>query len=93
MPKASYLPISIISERYSLPKSTVYDLVAKVEKCDRYKRAWVELNSGRRKLINVLVLEDYMYYRDRLEDKNMSKTVPPYDPREVMWQRGGKNNG
>ena len=91
--QTAYLPVSKIAEHYSLPKSTVYDLVAKVEKCDRYKRAWVELNSGRRKLINVLVLEDYMYYKDRLEDKNMSKTVPPYDPREVMWQRGGKNNG
>lgn len=90
MQKASYLPIAIISERYSLPRSTVYDLVAKVEKCDRYKKAWIELNSGRRKLINVLVLEDYMFYRDRLEDKNMSKTVPPYDPREVMRQRGGE---
>ena len=91
--QTAYLPVSKIAEHYSLPKSTVYDLVAKVEKCDRYKRAWVELNSGRRKLINVLVLEDYMYYKDRLEDKNMSKTVPPYDPREVMRQRGGENNG
>lgn len=88
-----YLSIATISEQYHLPKSTVYDLVSKVEQCDRYKKAWVELNSGRRKLINVLVLEDYMFYRDRLEDKNMSKTVPPYDPREVMWQRGGENNG
>lgn len=88
-----YLSIAAISEQYSLPKSTVYDLVAKVEKCDRYKKAWVELNSGRRKLINVLVLEDYMFYRDRLEDKNMSKTVPPYDPSEVIRQRGGENNG
>lgn len=85
-----YLSIATISEQYHLPKSTVYDLIAKVEQCDRYKNAWVELNGGRRKLINVLVLEDYMFYRDRLEDKNLSKTVPPYDPREVMWQRGGE---
>lgn len=86
---ATYLPIAVIAEEYRLPKSTVYETVAKIEKCDRYKKARIMLNGGRRKLINLLVLEDYMYYRDRLEDKNLSKSVPPYDPWEVLWQRGG----
>lgn len=40
-------------------------------------------------MVNYLVLIDYMHYRERLRDRNLRKTVPPYNPelvaREVGW--------
>ncbi|MCM1172108.1 MAG: hypothetical protein NC393_08260 [Clostridium sp.] len=36
-------------------------------------------------LINYLVFCDYLHYKDRLDNKNLRKTVPPYDP--VSWAR------
>lgn len=33
--------------------------------------------------INYLVFCDYLHYKERLDNKNFRKTVPPYDP--VSW--------
>ena len=89
----TYLPISKISQQYGIPRSTVYDYLSEIESCDRYRSAWVTLDGGRAKLVNLLVLEDFLRHRQFLKNKNLARQLPPYDPREVMWQRGGENNG
>lgn len=38
---------------------------------------------GGMKLINYLVFCDYLHYKERLENKNLRKSVPAYDP--VSW--------
>lgn len=37
------------------------------------------------KLINYLAFCDFLHYRDRLQNKNLRKTVPPYDP--AAWAK------
>lgn len=39
-------------------------------------------------LVNELALTDYLFYRQRLKDKNLRKSVPPYSPRSWAKERG-----
>lgn len=41
--------------------------------------------TGGLKLINYLAFCDYLHYKDRLQNKNLRKTVPAYDP--AAWAR------
>ena len=86
--QSSYLTISKISELYGIPRRTVYDYLSEIEKCDRYRSAWVTLDGGRAKLVNLLVLEDFLRYRQSLKHKNLARQLPPYDPKVVKRQRG-----
>ena len=87
---STYKPVSIICEQYGLSKRTVYRFYEEIEGTDRYKKARVKLNDCGTGLYNTLVLEDYLYYRTQLQNRNLKKLLPPYDPVEVLWQRGEK---
>ena len=39
-------------------------------------------------LVNELALTDYLFYRERLKDTNLRKSVPPYSPRSWAKERG-----
>lgn len=89
---STYMPVSKICEQYGLSKRTVYRFFEEIEGTDRYKKAWVKLNECGTSLYSTLVLEDYLHYRTELQNRNLKKLLPPYDPEEVLWQRGGKQS-
>lgn len=89
---STYRPVSKICEQYGLSKRTVYRMFEEIEGTDRYKKARVKLNDCGTGLYNTLVLEDYLYYRTQLQNRNLRKLLPPYDPEEVLWQRGEKQS-
>ena len=89
---STYRPVSKICEQYGLSKRTVYRMFEEIEETDRYKKARVKLNDCGTGLYNTLVLEDYLYYRTKLQNRNLRKLLPPYDPEEVLWQRGEKQS-
>ena len=62
-------------------KRTVYDLIKEMKAYEgsRYPHG-ITSQIGREKLIDQLVLQDYMRNRDRLKNKNLTKHVEPYDP-------------
>ncbi len=39
-------------------------------------------------MINYLVWIDYMGYRERLKEKNLCKSVPPFEPRKIASEIG-----
>lgn len=89
---STYMPVSKICEQYGLSKRTVYRFFEEIEGTDRYKKAWVKLNECGTSLYSTLVLEDYLHYRTELQNRNLKKLLPPYDPEEVLWQRGEKQS-
>lgn len=38
--------------------------------------------------VNYLVWMDYIHFRKRLQEKNLRKSVPPYDPYKVAFEYG-----
>lgn len=85
---AVYLPIKEVCNRYGLSKSTVYTILKEMESSGRYKKHWTTLNDGGDRLINCLILEDFLRYRTELKHPNVSKLLPPYDANLVRKERG-----
>ena len=83
-----YLPVNRIAERYGISKRAVYAIAKEMEGCSRYKKAWITINDGGSRLINTLVLEDYLRHRKELKHPNIARQLPPYNPSEVRKQRG-----
>lgn len=86
---APYLPVNRIVTEYGLSRSTVYDLINEMKSCDRYKGQWVTVD-GVKTSVNVLVLEDYLRYRQFLKQRNFARNIPPYSAAEVRRQRGDR---
>lgn len=67
--------------------NTTRQYVREMESHPRYKDAVPSLNLGQVRY-SVLCFFDYLQYRERLKDKNLSKFVPPYNPVEVARTLG-----
>jgi len=61
--------------------------IKEMEESGRY--AYSVIRDGKLVLINYLALMDYLYHRRKLQQKNLIKHVPPFDPvkaaRSVGW--------
>ena len=83
-----YMPASKVAKFYGLTSSTIIRYFHELEQYPRYKKARVILNPCGTRLYNTFVLEDFLAHREALKHKNLSKDLPPYDPKEIAWQRG-----
>lgn len=84
----TYLKISEIASEYHRAKETVYRDLNEIEKEPRYQNEWIYLHDGQPKMVNRNVYEDFLHHRTWLRDGNLRKHLKPYDPAEVMRQRG-----
>ena len=84
---SQYASCKDAGELYGLSASYVLRLAKEAVSLPRYEKAWVISNEGGSTLINLLVLEDFLYYRSKIK-AGLSKHLPPYDPAEVRRQRG-----
>lgn len=88
-----YANRSELSRLFDVSRATVYRRVQGIERLigDRYN-AYAVLEN----LVSVAVFADYSKYHARLEDKNMKKYVPPFNPKEagaymfIELQKGGQ---
>lgn len=87
-----YQRISTIASAYSMTPANVRLIVKEIESCPRYKGRWISLNDYGVKLVNILVIEDYMHYRGAIKS-GLSKHLPPYDPAVVRRERGDDTRG
>ena len=87
-----YQRISTIAAEYSMTPANVRLIVKEIESCPRYKGRWISLNDYGVKLVNILVIEDYMRYRGAIKS-GLSKHLPPYDPAVVRRERGESDTG
>lgn len=87
--KASpYKTISDLSEELGVSKVTIHARKKELEaEKERYGPHTVISDCGI-VLINYLAWIDYLKYRARLKEKNLRKTVPPYNPMEVARELG-----
>lgn len=83
-----FLPVKKVAELFYSSATTVRRNLEAIEKEPRYKNAWIYLNSDGDKIINILVYTDYLYYKSRLKQKNLSKLLPAFDEAEVRKRRG-----
>ena len=83
-----YLPVRRVAETYSQSKSTVNRILEELKATGRYSSYRVTINDDGDKLVNVLVYEDYLYYRTQLKNRNLAKNLPPFDPVEVRKNWG-----
>lgn len=84
----TYLTVKDIAKKYNQSLKTVYKIVSEIKGQDRYKTARVAINEDACSLINTLVYEDYLFYRDKLKHRNIARHLPPYDPAIVRAQHG-----
>lgn len=85
--KTPYKRISALAAEYSMTPANVRLILKEIESCNRYRNRWITLNDYGVKLVNVLVIEDYMRHRGAIKS-GLSKHLPPYDPAEVRRERG-----
>ena len=79
------------AEQYGCTTRTIDNKLKEIEKeieAGRYPKEFTITKVGGIKVVNYLVLVDYMNYADRLKEKNLRKHVPPYDPVEVAKSLG-----
>ena len=82
-----YQRISAIASEYGMTPANVRLILKEIETCQRYRGRWISLNDYGTKLVNVLVIEDYMRYRAAIKS-GLDKHLPPYDPAVVRRERG-----
>lgn len=87
--KPTYMRISKAAEIYGLSDSTIRRHLREIEKLQRYKDAWPTINDEGDKLVNTLVLEDYMRHSVALKNPNLARRLKPFDEAAVMKHRGG----
>lgn len=82
------MKVSELAKVYHRAKETIYKDLAFIEKDPRYKDEWIYLNDGKPRLVNRNIYEDFLHHKTWLQDANLRKHLKPYDPSEVMRQRG-----
>lgn len=76
------------AQRLGLAPRTIQGYMADIEQMkDRYGDKVVTRNWSC-SLVNILALYDYLHYRDMLNEKNVKKNVPPYNPGEWIRTMG-----
>ncbi len=84
----TYMKVSELAKVYHRAKETIYKDLAFIEKDPRYEGHWLYLHDGQPKMANRNIYEDYLHHRTWLHDRNLRKHLDPYDPVEVIRQRG-----
>ncbi len=81
----NYMTRQEAAKEFGVSVRTIDDRVKGIEEEVKLKRypAHSVIKNGGIKIINYLVLVDYLMYMDRLNEKNLRKHVPPFEPQEV----------
>ena len=84
----NYAKIKKIASDTGLSERTLWRRVEELKaERERYGDRTVIYDEGI-VLVNELALTDYLFYRQRLKDTNLRKSVPPYSPRSWAKERG-----
>lgn len=76
------------ARRLCLSQRTVQGYMSDIEKMkDRYGDKAVTRGWGY-SLVNILALYDFLHYKDLLNEKNVKKDVPPFNPAEWIETMG-----
>ena len=88
--RCAYMLVKDMQKYYGKSNKIIYSELADLEKHeDRYQGFRIYLNNGAgHKMVNLLVYEDFLYYRTKLKDRNMARKVPPFSPADVRKNWG-----
>ena len=80
--------IDDLAEEFGVTKTTIQTRKKEFQaEKERYGEFSV-IQDGGIVLINYLAFLDFLHYRERLKEKNLRKTVPPYNPAIVAKKLG-----
>lgn len=84
----TFAKVKLIAKQTGLSERTLWRRVEELKReRERYGDKVVIYDDGI-VLVNELALTDYLFYRQRLKDTNLRKSVPPYSPRSWAKERG-----
>ena len=76
-----------MADMIGISLQTLKERAKEMEQTGRYPKTAVS-NDGGFLYINVICYQDYCHWRTYLQDKNLSKHVPPFNPAEIAWSNG-----
>ena len=85
-----YMTAGEMAKQLGVHKNTIYTRIKEIRKemlSGRYDEFAI-LDSGGIIFVNYLVFVDYCKWKTRLDDRNLRKTVPPYNPTKVACAIG-----
>ena len=82
-----YSTVNRIADSTGLSTKTIRTIISEIEACKRYSGHWLILNDFGTKLVNTLMMEDYLHYRGQIK-AGLEKHLPPYDPKKAREERG-----
>lgn len=83
----NYLRLGQLCKFFGMSRQTCAKYVREMLESDRYKKGAPELNLESN-YYSTLCFADYLQNRERLRNRNLSRFLPPYDPRQVAWTLG-----
>lgn len=81
-----YMSVKDISAWYGMSRPSVYAILKEMETSKRYGK--ITMNDCGDKLVDTLMLEDFLLHRSELKHPNIARRLPPYDPAEIRKRRG-----
>lgn len=83
-----YMTIKDLSIWYNLTPQTIRRTIQAMKECGRYNNRFLVLDESGKWLVNSLMVEDYWAHKTELKNKNLARRLKPYDPKEVLRERG-----
>lgn len=87
--KVPYANKKELAEMLDISKATIQQRIGEMEASGRYD-SYTVIRDGQILLVNILSFLDWMKYRRYLQDKNLKKYVPEYNPQKVAESMGWK---
>lgn len=83
-----YMTIKDLSIWYGITPQTIRRNIQEMKSTGRYNNRYMVLDEGGKWMANSLMLEDYLAHKTELKNKNLARRLKPYDPKEVLRERG-----
>lgn len=88
MKARTYMTVKHMAEWYSQSPQTIRRNVQNMKESGRYNTRFLVLDDEGKQLVNSLMYEDYLSCKTALKNKNLARRLKPYNPKEVLRERG-----
>lgn len=78
----AFTTIQSAAERFQVTEKTIRNLLEEMEQF-RGRYGAFSIGSGKLKRVNLLALADYWQYREQLQEPNLKKHIPEYNPAAI----------
>ena len=83
-----YMSVRDMAAWYGQSPQTIRRNIQEMKQTGRYNNRYMVLDESGKWLVNSLMVEDYWAHKTELKNKNLARRLKPYDPKEVLRERG-----